>query len=169
MHNIGTLYFLCGKMGSGKTTQSHLIVKQHNAIRLSEDEWLAALYPQQINSFDDYLRFSSQIKPLFKAHIQAMLCAGANVVLDFPANTLHQRQWFKSIYTEVGAPHVLVYLAVDDITCLKQIARRRREQPEREKFDTEAMFYHVSQFFEAPYDEEGFNIQQLTSVQKEYS
>jgi len=31
-----------------------------------------------------------------------------------------------------------------------QIAQRRNEQPERAEFDNEAVFYHVTNFFEPP-------------------
>ena len=53
--NPGTLTFFTGKMGAGKTTRSKQLAAAQNAVLLSEDEWLAALYPGQISSLDDYL------------------------------------------------------------------------------------------------------------------
>ena len=159
MNNQVTLLFLCGKMGAGKTTKSKQLAKEYNAVLLSEDEWLSSLYPQQIAIFDDYIELSRRIKPLIKAHVQNILSTGTNVVMDFPANTRRQRQWFKELAEEIGAKPVLVYLNISNEQCLKQIAQRRIEQPERAQFDTEAMFNQVTQYFEAPSDEERLSIQ----------
>jgi len=40
---MGTLIFLCGKMGAGKSTQSKVIATEYNAVLLSEDERLFSL------------------------------------------------------------------------------------------------------------------------------
>lgn len=156
--NKGQLTFFCGKMGAGKSTKSKLVAMQRNAVLLSEDEWLAALYPKQIHSFDDYLKFAGLIKPLIKTHVQNILQTGTNVVMDFPANTVSQRQWFLELCVEVECDCELIYLQISNEQCLVQIAKRRIEQPERALFDTEAVFNQVTQFFEVPSDSEGLHI-----------
>lgn len=158
MKEKGTLIFFCGKMGAGKSTKSKLMALENNAVILSEDDWLSCLYPQQISSFDDYLKYSAQMKPLVKSHVQNILSTGTNVVMDFPANTVAQRKWFLNLVSEVEANHQLIYLNMSDKQCLKQIAQRREEQPERAAFDTEAMFTQVTKFFEAPIQSEGLNM-----------
>lgn len=158
MKKIGTLIFFCGKMGAGKSTKSKEYAIENNAVLISEDEWLSALYPQQISSFDDYIKYSALLRPLIKSHVQKILLTGTNVVLDFPANTLKQRAWLKSISKEIDALHLLIYLEVSDEQCLKQIAKRRLEQPERSAFDTEEMFYHVTKYFEIPLESEELEI-----------
>ena len=42
--------------------------------------------------------------------------------------------------------------------CLKQIAQRCIEQPERAVFDTEPMFHEVTKYFEVPMGSEELNI-----------
>ncbi len=158
MKKIGTLIFFCGKMGAGKSTKSKEYAIENNAVLISEDEWLSALYPQQISSFDDYIKYSALLRPLIKSHVQKILLTGTNVVLDFPANTLKQRAWLKSISKEIDALHLLIYLEVSDEQCLKQIAKRRLEQPDRPAFDTEEMFYHVTKYFEIPLESEELEI-----------
>lgn len=148
--HTGTLIFFCAKMGAGKSTLSKTIALTRNAVLISEDEWLSILYPSQINSFEDYISFSGRLRPLIKQHVQNILRAGSNVVMDFPGNTKKQRAWFNTLTSEVGAKAELIYLKVSDETCLKQIAQRRIEQPARAAFDTEAMFHHVTQYFEEP-------------------
>ncbi|TYR76039.1 ATP-binding protein [Rossellomorea vietnamensis] len=155
---MGTLYFFCGKMGAGKSTKSKQLASGKNAVLLSEDEWLSSLYPNQITSFEDYLKFSSQLKPLVKKHVQNILRAGTDVVMDFPANTPKLRKWFYDIASEVPASHQLIFLNLNNEQCLHHISIRRNEQPERAAFDTEEMFFHVTKFFEAPKASEGLNI-----------
>lgn len=158
MISTGTLIFFCGKMGAGKSTKSKKFTSENNAVLLSEDEWLSILYPKQISSFDDYIKYSSLLRPLIKSHVQKILLTGTNVVLDFPANTIRQRSWFKSIVTEIDTKHQLIYLDVSDEQCIKQISKRRLEQPERSAFDTEEMFHHVTKYFEPPTENEQLQI-----------
>lgn len=161
MSDKGTLVFFCGKMGAGKSTLAKSKAVDMRAVLLSEDDWLAALYPEEINSFEDYLRYSTRLKPVLKPHIQSILLSGTSVVLDFPANTEKQRRWFKDLATEIDAPHSLIFINVSDQRCLKQIAKRREQQPERAAFDTEEMFRHVTRYFKAPSEQEELCVVEL--------
>lgn len=157
----GTLIFFCGKMGAGKTTKSKQLADDRNGVLISEDEWLESLYPKQIKTFEDYLRLSAQLKPLVASHVQNILRTGTNVVLDFPANTVSQRKWFKRLFSAINAAHELIYIDVSDEICLKQIAQRRIKQPERASFDTVEVFHHVTSFFEEPRADEGFIVKRI--------
>ncbi|MCC2614889.1 ATP-binding protein [Aestuariibacter halophilus] len=156
--NKGTLTLLCGKMAAGKSTYAQRLCDDHAVICLSEDVWLAAHYPGQIHSFDDYLRYSAQIKPFIRQHVQALLRAGINVVMDFPANTVRQRAWFVDLCAEVHCQHRLIYLEKSDQHCLQNLAKRRNEQPDRRQFDNEEVFHQVTRYFEPPTASEGLNI-----------
>ncbi|WP_436860031.1 AAA family ATPase [Mammaliicoccus lentus] len=128
---------------------------------LSEDDWLSQLYPNEITTFDDYLKYSKLIKPLLKEHIQRILKVGSNVVLDFPGNTKAQRSWLLSIATEIKANHELIFLNIDDEKCLERIKKRSIEEPSRKNFDTKETFEYVSSFFEEPLLSEGLNINEI--------
>ncbi len=91
-------------MGAGKTTKSRDIALERNAVLLSEDEWLDAVFPKKISSLESYIKYSNRLKPQIKKLVQSILNTGTDVVMDFPANTTSQREWFRSIYTEVEAP-----------------------------------------------------------------
>ena len=96
---------------------------------------------------------------LFSQHVEPYI--GKNrpcFVMDFPANTTKQRTWFKKLCEEVDYDHELIFLDISDEQCLLQIAQRRKEQPERAPFDTEAVFAHVTQFFEPPSSNECLDI-----------
>lgn len=155
--NKGVLTFFCGKMGAGKTTKSREISQARNAVLLSEDEWLSSVYPNRIKTLADYIEYSGLLKPQMKKLVQSILSSGANVVMDFPANTIQQREWFKAIFSEIQAEHELVYIDQPNEICLEQIAKRRIEQPERAATDTEEMFVLVTKYFVAPTSDEGFN------------
>lgn len=158
MKTKGTLTFFCGKMGAGKSTLSQEIASKEGAILLSEDEWLKSIYPDEIKNFEDYVKYSSRLKPIMKRHIQDLLNTGNSVVMDFPGNTIKQRAWIKEVYTECGCSHRLIYLEASDDLCIKRILNRSILLPERALFDTEAVFRHVTRYFQPPSDNEGFNI-----------
>ena len=141
---------MVGISGSGKSTQAKAVAAERNAVLISEDEWLSKLYPDQISSFDDYIKFSSQLRPLIKAHVQNILRTGSSVVMDFPANTKRQREWFNKLSVEAESESELIYVKASDVLCLNQIAQRVIEQPSRAAFDTEDMFNHVTKYFEEP-------------------
>ena len=159
----GTLVFFSGKMGAGKTTKSKEIALEWNAVLLSEDEWLESIYPNKISSLDDYIKYSSQLKPQIKKLVQSILVAGTDVVMDFPANTTSQREWFREIFNEVKAPHSLIFIDVTNEVCLKQIEKRRVTQPERAATDTVEMFEQVTKYFVEPTPSEGFDITRVSS------
>ncbi|MFM2479887.1 AAA family ATPase [Celerinatantimonas sp. YJH-8] len=156
--DTGTLIFFSGKMGAGKSTRSQKIALERHAVLLSEDEWLATLYPDQISSVADYIKYSNRLKPQIKKLVQSILVAGTDVVMDFPANTRLQRAWFREIFTEVQAPHCLIFVDVTNERCLRQIAQRQVEQPERMSTDTAEMFEQMTKYFVEPTSDENFNI-----------
>jgi adenylate kinase family enzyme len=155
----GTLLLFSGKMGAGKSTMSKQLAQERSAVLISEDEWLSALYPSKISSFDDYLHYSAILRPLIKDHVMKILAIGSDVIMDFPANTINQRKWFKELISAANAQNILIYLNVSDKIYLEQIEKRRMEQPERAVYDTESMFIEVTKYFQAPDEREGFNIQ----------
>jgi shikimate kinase len=156
--NKGVLTFFCGKMGAGKSTKSSAIAKELNAVLLSEDEWLESVFPNKVRSLDSYIEYSNQLKPQIKKLVQSILNTGTDVVMDFPANTISQRDWFRGIFSEIEAHHDLVYIEIDNEDCLRQIEKRRIEQPERAATDTQEMFEQVTKHFIEPKPDEGFNV-----------
>lgn len=153
----GKLIFFCGKMGAGKTTKSREISEARNAVWISEDEWLEAIYPQEIASLEDYIKYSALLRPPIKKLVQSILTAGTDVVMDYPANTIQQRNWFRRIFSEVQAPHDLIYIDLPNDVCIERIAKRCAEQPERAATDTTEMFEQVTKYFVTPTSDEGFN------------
>ncbi|MEM9303897.1 MAG: ATP-binding protein [Pseudomonadota bacterium] len=158
MSSVGTLYFLIGKMGAGKSTYSKQLAEVHGAVLISEDDWLAALYPDEIDGLEDFIVRHKRLLGILGPHVAAILSSGSSVVMDFPANTKATREWFLATARAAGAPHQASYLRVADETCLERIARRRIEQPERARYDTPELFEQVTRYFEEPGDGEGLEV-----------
>lgn len=159
MSGQGKLIFFCGKMGSGKSTLALKKAEEPHTVLISEDAWLSALYPGEIQNFADYLKYSSRMKPLIMEHVRSLVRVGLTVVMDFPGNTESQRRWFKGIVSAGELPNTLIYLQASDQLCLERIAERRKEHPNRARFDTEEMFHEVTKYFEPPKPEEGFDVE----------
>ena len=81
------LYFLCGKMAAGKSTHARRLAARRRAVLLVLDEFLAALYPGQVQSIADFVEYSARVRRALSPHIRTLLSQGVSVVLDFPGNT----------------------------------------------------------------------------------
>jgi len=156
---MNKLHFLCGKMAAGKSTLSKQLAKEHNAILLSEDEMLGKFYPDEINTLQDYVKYSQRLKTVMRPHIEALLKQGSNVVLDFPANTLDQRAWFKDICDVAQVEHILHFVDKSDAVCKEQLKKRNANLPDDAPLTSEATFDAITKYFQVPNEQEGFTIQ----------
>ena len=153
-----TLHLLCGKIASGKSTLAKTLVAEHAAILLSEDTWLAQLYPGEILSIADYLRCAQRIRGVVGPLVVSLLESGVNVVLDFPANTLANREWLLGLAQAAEVPHRLHYLELDDATCRARL-HARNARGDHDFAATDAEFELITQHFCVPSEEEGLVIQ----------
>lgn len=90
-----TLHLLCGKIASGKSTLAAKLSNESGTVLIVEDEWLGALFADQMSTGADYLHHSSKLRTVIAPHVSAVLRAGVSVVLDFVASTLAQRRWMQ--------------------------------------------------------------------------
>lgn len=152
-----TLHMLCGKIASGKSTLAAQLANTLSSVLLSEDEWLDALYSDQMSSASDYVRFASKLRSVMGPHISALLNVGVSVVLDFPANRVVERDWMRGILDQTHAHHELHVLQASDELCLARL-RARNADGNHPFAATEEQFRQFSSYFETPSAEEGFNI-----------
>lgn len=153
-----TLHLLCGKIASGKSTLAKTLVAEHAAILLSEDAWLAQLYPGEILSIADYLRCAQRIRGVLGPLVVNLLESGVNVVLDFPANTLANREWLLGLAQAAEAPHRLHYLERDDATCRARL-HARNARGGHDFAATDAEFDLITRHFCVPSEAEGLVIE----------
>lgn len=153
-----TLFFLCGKMASGKSTLSKKLSVEYDAILLSEDAMLSVLYPSEITTIEAYVRYSSRLKEVLKDPIISLLKNGNSVVLDFPANTKKQRSWFREIFESADVAHTLHFIDREDAVCKAQLKERNKTLPKGAPMKSEETFDAITKYFEIPQKEEGFNV-----------
>ncbi len=159
MNTNTTLHFFSGKMAAGKSTLAKQLAKEKNTILLCEDEWLKELYPEEIQTIPDYLKYSARLKIVIKKLVSSLLTDGVSVVMDFPANTKGQRAWFREIFEKLDVAHTLHFVDKSDEVCKKQLRLRSKNLPEGSAFTSEKDFDMITKYFQSPIDDENFNMQ----------
>jgi predicted kinase len=157
MTKPATLHLMCGKIAAGKSTLTCRLAEAPRTALLSEDYLLARLYPGEINTVADYIRYSARLRDAIASHVEALLRAGVSVVLDFPANTVNTRSWLRSLFEAAQADHRLHYLDVPDEVCRARL-RARNATGEHDYQASDAEFDLLTSYFVPPVPAEGFNI-----------
>lgn len=148
---------VCGKIGAGKSTLTRQLAAIPGTVLISEDSWLATLYPGEIRELPDYMRCAGRLKQAMTPHVAELLGAGVSVVLDFPANTVASRRWMRGIFETAGAAHRLHFLDVPDAVCKERL--RARNASGTHPFETtDEQFDLITSHFAAPSLEEGFDV-----------
>lgn len=156
-----TLHVVCGKIAAGKSTLARRLAAEPGTVLLSEDAWLSSLFPGEIKALEDYVRCSDRLKNALGGHVVDLLRAGLSVVLDFPANTLRQRSWLRSLFETAGVAHKLHYLDLADETC-KERLHARNAAGSHPYSTSDAEFDAITRHFVPPSPEEGFDIHRLS-------
>ena len=152
------LYFMCGKMAAGKSTCARELAQTKNAVLLIQDEFLDAIYPGEILRIQDFVKCSARLRGALFFHIQDLLTRGVSVVLDFPGNTQVQRQWFREIIEGAKVEHELHFVDTPDDLCKRQLSQRSATLPADSAWTTDAEFDAITAYFQAPTDDEEFNV-----------
>ncbi|THB82178.1 ATP-binding protein [Pantoea allii] len=152
-----TLHLLCGKMASGKSTLAAELGAAPGCVVISEDQWLAAIWQDEMQSVADYVRVAAKLRKAMTPHLVALLKAGVSVVLDFPANTRANRDWMRSVIEVSSADHRLHYLDVPDALCKSRL-HTRNQGGEHAFTATDEQFTLITRYFEPPQEEESFNL-----------
>ncbi len=151
------LHLVCGKVAAGKSTLTKKLGAMPGTIIISEDEWLAALYSDQMSSISDYVRCAAKLEAIMGPHITSLLKTGTSVVLDFQANTVTRRAWMHELAQTANTAHQLHYLDVPDEVC-KERLRARNASGTHPFSVSDEQFEQLSRHFVPPSPEEGLNI-----------
>src|SRR5260370_38222139 len=115
---------ICGKIAAGKSTLARRRADAPATILICEDVWLATLYPDEQQTVADYARNSRRLREVMGGHVEALLRAGLSVVLDFPANTITNRQWMRGLFETAGAADRLHFIDVPEAGCKTRLLQR---------------------------------------------
>lgn len=155
--HVPTLYLLCGKIAAGKSTLARRLAARPSTLLIAEDHWTSTLFADRLHTIDDYGRCSARLRAAMGPHIVDILRQGLSVVLDFPANTVGNRAWMRSLIEESRAPHELHWLDIPDAIC-KQRLRERNAAGEHPFQVSEAEYDQFTSYFVPPEPGEGFDV-----------
>jgi predicted kinase len=151
------LHMVCGKIAAGKSTLATRLADAPATVLISEDYWLLRLYRDELQSVADYVRCASRLRNAMGGHVEALLKIGVSVVLDFPANTVANRQWMRKILENAGAAHRLHFLDVPDEVCRARL-RQRNADGSHDFAASDAEFDVITSYFVPPSEQEGFEM-----------
>ena len=153
----GTLHLVYGKIGAGKSTLCASLAKRPGTVLISQDQWMARLYPDEIRSIPDMITYSARLREAMGGHVADLLREGLSVVLDFPANRIDWRRWMLDVAEEAEAPHILHLLDVPDEVCKSRL-KARNAGGKHEYVVSDELFETVLSLLQPPGEEEGLNI-----------
>lgn len=150
-----TLHMICGKIAAGKSTLARRLADAPATILISEDVWLSTLYRDEQRTVAEYARNSRRLREVMGSHIEALVRAGLSVVLDFPANTIANRQWMRGLFEKAGVAHRLHFIDMPDAVCKARL-RQRNAAGTHEFTVSDAEFDEITSYFVPPSAAEGF-------------
>jgi predicted kinase len=153
-----TLHFVCGPVGSGKTTYATALAQRVKAVRFSVDEWIARLFAKDMPepcTVEWVAERAERCKRLIQVLADQAIEQNANTVFDIGLALQEERDEFRSWAMGTRASVKMHYLDVDRETRRARVERRNHEKgPSFALVVTPAMFDALDRGFEAPTDDE---------------
>ncbi|MCH2067490.1 MAG: ATP-binding protein [Shimia sp.] len=162
--HFSKFHLVCGYAASGKSTLAQQLARDHGAIVLSEDQWLSALFEEELHSLADYVRCTARLRRALGPHVMALLQAKQAVVMDFAANTVEARAWLVGLAQEASVTPTLHFLDVPQEVCWRR-AQARNQAGSHEFQLSKDQFDKLASHFERPDEVEGFDLVLLQSDQ----
>ena len=125
-----TLFLTVGLPGTGKTTAARRIEVERDALRLTKDEWMKALYGAENPEAASDVIEGRLIQLALRS-----LALGTNVILDFGLWSRDERSALRQAATDIGAAVVLCYFELTRAEQRRRLDSRLVEVP-RETWPT---------------------------------
>lgn len=119
-----TLFLMVGLPATGKTTTARLVEVEHDALRLTKDEWVKALYGAGNPSLASDVIEGRLIEIGLRA-----LELGTNVVIDFGLWSRAERSALRKAAADRGARVELRYLELSRAEQRRRLDQRQADEP----------------------------------------
>ncbi|HYJ53715.1 MAG TPA: ATP-binding protein [Allosphingosinicella sp.] len=153
----GRLHLVCGKIAAGKSTLCAGLAASPGTVTIAQDSWLKSLFGDELREVADYVRIAPKLNAAMGPHVTALLEAGLDVVLDFPANTRATRAFWRDAAEAAGARAVFHFIDLPDEVCRERL-RRRNAEGGHEFAASDAQFDQITAYFQPPAKDEGLTI-----------
>lgn len=152
---MAKVIMICGKICSGKSTYAGRLRRENDAVLLSIDEIMLAMFGQYVGEMhDEYVARTE--KYLFGKSLE-IIDSGINVVLDWGVWTEAERAEAREFYESRGIGYELHYIDVSDAVWRERIAKRNNAISEGRidaYYVDENLAAKFGAIFEPPADEE---------------
>lgn len=115
---------LCGKICCGKSTYAEKLRGEENAVLLSTDEIMLAVFEQCVGEKHDY--YVERIQTYLLEKSLEVLESGVNVILDWGFWTREKRALAKDFYRLRNVPCELHLIDVDHSEWLRRVEKRNK-------------------------------------------
>lgn len=150
-----TLFITCGVQASGKTTVARHLEQEHNALRLTEDEWVLAFRPSESGEELETHREARKVVERLQWKVaMRVLGLGANVVLDWGLWTREERDRYRSEAQAIGARVVLCVLDPPRDELVRRVKARNPERSDGTFHISERDLEEALGWFQRPTTEE---------------
>jgi len=144
-----TLFLICGLPGSGKTTVALALERDHEAVRLAPDEWMARI----VGDGWDHKR-REQVEKVQWALAQRLLTLGLNVVLENGFWRRAERQAYRARASALGANSKLIYCDATRNELKRRLVARNADLPPDTFVVTPEQLDNMWPHFEPPGEDE---------------
>jgi predicted kinase len=120
-----TLFLAVGLPAAGKTSAARRVEIEHDALRLTKDEWMKALYGDENPSSASDVIEGRLIRIALRT-----LELGGNVVIDFGLWGRDERSALRQAAADRGANVEMVYLDVSQTEQRRRLDRRQADEPD---------------------------------------
>ncbi|WP_038177949.1 AAA family ATPase [Vibrio rhizosphaerae] len=146
---MAKIYFICGFIGSGKTTYAKKLEQERKAFRFNADEWMIPLFGEHMarEVFDARLL---TLKSLFQSSAIQMINLNVSVIFDFGFWTKSERLALTKWAKEHDLDFEFIYLDVSYEECQRRALQRNAVRGEHAYEMTPEMLALFWSKFERP-------------------
>ena len=152
---MAKVFLICGKICSGKSTYARKLAEGRQAVLLSADEIMLAIFGQDAGKNHD--RYMKKLQKYLYQKSLEIAASGINVVLDFGFWTKEERKAVREFFQANNISFEFHYLNITHTEWKKRLAKRNTEilhKKLKAYFVDEGLKKKCEELFEMPDPEE---------------